>query len=128
MIEAREITFKYDSVTALNNVSLFIEKGLKYALLGPNGAGKTTLLMHLNGILRPLSGKIFYGGSEIKYGREALYELRRRVGVVFQDPEVQLFSATVAEDVSFGPMNMGLSSDEVKKGLTVRSMRAGFIT
>ncbi|MBF0456683.1 MAG: ABC transporter ATP-binding protein [Nitrospirae bacterium] len=123
MIETKGITFKYDGiyggkyggVMALNDVSLRIERGLRYALLGANGAGKTTFLLHLNGILRPLSGKIFYDGVEVTYGRKALYDLRRRVGVVFQDPEVQLFSATVAEDVSFGPMNLGLSHDEVKR-------------
>ncbi|MBF0567257.1 MAG: ABC transporter ATP-binding protein [Nitrospirae bacterium] len=115
MIEAKGITFKYDSVTALNNVSLRIERGLKYALLGANGAGKTTFLLHLNGILRPLSGKILFDGVEITYERKALSNLRRRVGAVFQDPEVQLFSATVAEDVSFGPMNLGLSIREVKR-------------
>ncbi|MBF0487270.1 MAG: ABC transporter ATP-binding protein [Nitrospirae bacterium] len=115
MIEAKGITFKYDSVTALNDVSICIERGLKYALLGANGAGKTTFLLHLNGILRPLSGKILLDGMEITYERKALSNLRRRVGIVFQDPEVQLFSATVAEDVSFGPMNLGLSPEEVKR-------------
>ncbi|KWT81199.1 energy-coupling factor ABC transporter ATP-binding protein [Candidatus Magnetominusculus xianensis] len=115
MIEAKGITYKYDSVTALSDVSIHIERGLKYALLGANGAGKTTFLLHLNGILRPLSGKIFCDGTEVTYDRKALTTLRRHVGVVFQDPEVQLFSATVAEDVSFGPMNLGLSFEEVKR-------------
>ncbi|MBF0319769.1 MAG: ABC transporter ATP-binding protein [Nitrospirae bacterium] len=112
MIEVKNITFKYGAITVLDNISLSIEKGLRYALLGANGAGKTTLLLHLNGVLRPLSGKIFFNGEEITYDRKTLSSLRRRVGVVFQDPEVQLFSATVAEDVSFGPMNLGLSPEE----------------
>ncbi|MBF0517807.1 MAG: ABC transporter ATP-binding protein [Nitrospirae bacterium] len=115
MIEVQGVTFKYDKITALNNVSIQIEKGLKYAILGANGAGKTTFLLHLNGILRPLSGKIFYDGTEVTYDHKSLVKLRKRVGVVFQDPEAQLFSATVAEDVSFGPMNLSLSLDEVKQ-------------
>ena len=106
------VTHRYpDGHAALHGVDLALEPGERTALLGPNGAGKTTLVLHLNGILTPTTGTVHVDGLEV--GRETLHEVRRRVGIVFQDPDDQLFMPTVREDVAFGPANLGLSADEV---------------
>src|SRR3954462_9806077 len=93
-----------------------IERGERVALLGPNGAGKTTLVLHLNGILGSVaggtgSGRLQIGGTGLH--REHLTEIRRKVGLVFQDPDDQLFMPTVRDDVAFGPANLGLKGDEL---------------
>ncbi|MEK4241502.1 ABC transporter ATP-binding protein [Janibacter sp. FSL W8-0316] len=100
-----------DGHRALDGVDLHIHPGERVALLGPNGAGKTTLVLHLNGILAPTSGSVSVSGLPVE--RDHLLEVRRRVGVVFQDPDDQLFMTTVAQDVAFGPRNLGLSAHEV---------------
>ena len=100
-----------DGHRALDGVDLHIHPGERVALLGPNGAGKTTLVLHLNGILIPTSGSVTVSGLPVE--RSHLLEVRRRVGVVFQDPDDQLFMTTVAQDVAFGPRNLGLSAHEV---------------
>jgi len=92
ILEALEVTFEYsDGTKALDGVNMLIEKGKKTAVLGPNGAGKTTLFLHFNGILKPKSGKILYNREEIKYNRTELTKLRKNVGIVFQNPDIQLF-------------------------------------
>ena len=114
IFEARDIEYKYpDGTRALGNLSLSVEKGRKVAFLGPNGAGKTTLFLHFNGILRPSRGRVRFAGRDVRYDHASLMELRKNVGIVFQDPDTQLFSASVLQEVSFGPMNMGLSKDQV---------------
>lgn len=100
---------------ALKGVSLKIPKGSKVAILGPNGAGKSTLFLHFNGILKPQRGKVIYEGKELRYDRTSLLNLRQKVGIVFQDPDTQLFSASVIQEVSFGPFNLGLPEAEVRK-------------
>jgi len=95
-----------DGHQALFGVDLRIQRGERVALLGPNGAGKTTLILHLNGILTAGAGTVHVGGLEV--AKPNLAEIRRRVGVVFQDPDDQLFMPTVGEDVAFGPANLGL--------------------
>ncbi|MGG4264910.1 energy-coupling factor ABC transporter ATP-binding protein [Peribacillus simplex] len=96
-----------DGTFAIKDLSLTVQQGKKIALLGNNGAGKSTLFLHLNGLLQPTSGTIRYKGKKIKYDRKALLSLRKQVGIVFQDPDSQLFSANVQQDISFGPMNLG---------------------
>lgn len=112
----QHLTHSYaDGTIALKDLSLSIKKGKKIALLGNNGAGKSTLFQHLNGILQPSSGEIYFNGRQMTYGRKALLQLREQVGIVFQDPDSQLFSGTVKHDISFGPMNLGWSKEKVIK-------------
>ncbi|MDI9644553.1 MAG: ATP-binding cassette domain-containing protein [Candidatus Verstraetearchaeota archaeon] len=104
-----------DGTLALEDVTMSMKRGERIALLGPNGSGKTTLLLHLNGILKPTSGKVHFDGKPVEYSSKALLELRRRVGFVFQDPNDQLFAPTVRQDVAFGPLNLGQSAQEVRR-------------
>jgi len=106
-----------DGTLALDNVSLSFAAGERIALLGTNGSGKTTLLHHLNGILQPTSGKVYFEDKPLKYDSKALLNLRRRVGFIFQDPNDQLFAPTVKQDVAFGPLNLGQPADQVKKAV-----------
>ncbi len=100
-----------DGHVAIAGVDLDIAAGERVALLGPNGAGKTTLMLQLNGVLTPTSGSVSISGIPVT--RKNLREIRRRVGLVFQDPDDQLFMPTVAQDVAFGPANFGLRGDEL---------------
>jgi cobalt/nickel transport system ATP-binding protein len=112
-LEIKELSFSYpDGRQALDNVNLEINKGERVALLGPNGAGKTTLVMHLNGILMSDQGSVKVAG--IKVEKDNLFEVRKRVGLVFQDPDDQLFMTTVRDDVAFGPANIGIQGEELK--------------
>ncbi len=112
-IEVEDLSYSYsDGTRALEQVSFSLKKGESLALLGPNGAGKSTLLLHLNGLLRG-QGKVRIRNKEIC--EENLTWVRSQVGMVFQDPDDQLFMTTLAEDVAFGPANMGLSGEEVRE-------------
>ncbi|MGH8792364.1 MAG: energy-coupling factor ABC transporter ATP-binding protein [Stackebrandtia sp.] len=111
MLEISRLEYSYpDGRPALRGVDLTLPAGQRLALLGPNGAGKTTLALHLNGILRG-TGRVRVDGLEVS--KSTVSEVRRRVGVVFQDPDDQLFMPTVADDVAFGPANFGLRGDEL---------------
>jgi cobalt transport protein ATP-binding subunit len=111
-IQLDRLCFQYpDGVDALCEVSLRIDVGERVALVGPNGSGKSTLLRHLTGLLSPSSGQLSVMGLSL--ARENLIEIRRRVGYVFQDADDQLFCPTVLEDVAFGPLHLGLPTDEV---------------
>lgn len=101
-----------DGTTALEAVDLRIATAERVAVLGPNGAGKTTLALHLNGLLATQRGSVRIGGLEVA---DHLDEVRRRVGMVFQDPDDQLFLGTVADDVAFGPANQGLRGDALEE-------------
>lgn len=108
------LEFSYpDGTIALRSVDLHIHPGERVALLGPNGAGKTTLVLHLNGIHMPQLGSVAVSGLELS--QDNVMEIRRRVGVVFQDPDDQLFMPTVRADVEFGPRNLGLDGDELEE-------------
>jgi cobalt transport protein ATP-binding subunit len=116
-IEMRDVDFAYpDGRQALSGVSIRVEFGERVALLGPNGAGKTSLVLQLNGVLTPSAGSVSIGGVQV--GRRTLTDVRRRVGVVFQDPDDQLFSPTVGRDVAFGPAHLGLSGDDLQARVT----------
>ncbi|GAB2749692.1 ABC transporter ATP-binding protein [Nocardioides pakistanensis] len=107
MLDVRGLAYAYpDGHQALYGVDLHVHRGERVALLGPNGAGKTTLVLHLNGILNAGAGTVEVSGLPVS--KENIQEIRRRVGVVFQDPDDQLFMPTVRDDVAFGPANLGL--------------------
>ncbi len=113
LLTARGVEYRYPGgVVALRDVNLQIHRGRKLAILGANGSGKTTLLLHLNGAFRPTRGEICLEGQPASYDRRSLMNWRRRVGLVLQEPDDQLFAATVEQDVSFGPLNLGLSAAE----------------
>jgi cobalt/nickel transport system ATP-binding protein len=117
-IDVSRLVFAYpDGRQALFGVDLSIRAGERVALLGPNGAGKTTFVLHLNGILGSVAGgtgagRVAIGGLDV--AKPSLREIRRRVGLVFQDPDDQLFSPTVRDDVAFGPANLGLQGAELE--------------
>jgi cobalt/nickel transport system ATP-binding protein len=113
-LEVRRLAFAYpDGTPALLGIDLAVERGERVALLGPNGAGKTTLVLHLNAIHPAQHGEVLVGGLPATKGH--LQEIRRRVGIVFQDPDDQLFMPTVRDDVAFGPANLGLRGDELDR-------------
>jgi cobalt/nickel transport system ATP-binding protein len=112
VIAVEGLSYRYpDGTEALREVQLHIHPGERVALLGPNGAGKTTLILHMNGIHMPQEGAVSVSGLPLDKG--TVPEIRRRVGVVFQDPEDQLFMTSVREDVEFGPRNLGLNGAEL---------------
>jgi cobalt transport protein ATP-binding subunit len=113
-VEISHLHHRYpDGFEALHGIDLRVEQGEKVALVGPNGAGKSTLMLHLNGILMPSDGWVRIGDTPVE--RSTLRRIRADVGVVFQDPDDQLFSPTVFEDVAFGPIHMGVDPDEVRR-------------
>ncbi|WP_232549278.1 energy-coupling factor ABC transporter ATP-binding protein [Propioniciclava soli] len=116
MIEITGLTHTYpDGREALAGIDLSVAAGEKVAVFGPNGAGKTTLMLHLNGLLLPTSGTVTVAGTALRRrtGAAHLAAVRRRVGVLFQDPDDQLFCGTVRDDVAFGPANQGLRGDQL---------------
>ena len=123
-LDVRGLAFAYpDGHQALGGVDLRIEPGERVALLGPNGAGKTTLVLHLNGIHLPATGQVRVAGVPV--AKPALKEIRRRVGIVFQDPDDQLFMPTVGEDVAFGPANFGVSGAALRARVDVALATVG---
>ena len=109
-LEISNLTYEYpDGYKALNEISFDLEEGDSLGILGPNGAGKTTLILHLNGILGEMDGSIKL--NNLEFVEDNLAEIRKTVGVVFQDPDDQLFMPTVLEDVMFGPKNFGFSEE-----------------
>jgi cobalt/nickel transport system ATP-binding protein len=113
-LQVSGLTYTFpDGTTALDGIHIEVGRGERVAILGPNGAGKTTLVLHLNGILSPTSGTVRVGALPVT--KPNLREIRRRVGIVFQDPDDQLFMPTVREDVGFGPHNLGLRGEELDR-------------
>ena len=111
-VSVRDLSFTFpDGHRALFGVDLEVAPGERVALLGPNGAGKTTLALHLNGVLLPQTGTVEIG--DLPVVKDNLAEIRRRVGLVFQDPDDQLFMSSVREDVAFGPANLGIRGAEL---------------
>jgi cobalt/nickel transport system ATP-binding protein len=116
LLEFENVSFTYpDGQPGLDKCSLTIREGSRNALIGANGAGKTTLFLHANGLFRPQAGMVRYAAHPIDYSRAGLRRLRGEVGLVFQNPDQQLFSANVREDVSFGPLNLGLDQKTVRE-------------
>lgn len=126
MLKVKDVFYSYDDgTTALSGINLEVKKGEIVALLGKNGAGKSTLFLQFNGILRPDSGEILIDGEPLKYNKKSLINARQKVGIVFQNPDDQIFAPTVEEDVAFGPLNLKLPIDEVKKRVTDALKRVG---
>ena len=126
MLEVKNLKYSYNKdYQALKGVSLKIEKGQMVALLGKNGAGKSTLFLHLNGIYQPDEGSVYIDGEELKYNKKALLKFRQKVGIVFQNPDDQIFAPTVEEDVAFGPLNLGLPMEEVQDRVEEALARVG---
>ncbi|NUR85294.1 MAG: ABC transporter ATP-binding protein [Nonomuraea sp.] len=125
-LEVSELAYAYpDGTQALFGVDLTIGRGERVALLGPNGAGKTTLVMHLNGILTAGHGTVAVGGTPVR--KDTLKEIRQRVGLVFQDPDDQLFMPTVRDDVAFGPANAGVRGTELDRLVDAALDRVGML-
>ena len=126
MLEVKNIKYSYNKdYQALKGVSLKVEEGEMVALLGKNGAGKSTLFLHLNGIYKPDEGQVFIEGEELKYDKKSLLKFRQKVGIVFQNPDDQIFAPTVEEDVAFGPLNLDWPMEEVQKRVTESLARVG---
>lgn len=123
-ISVVDLSFSYpDGTRALDGVSFEVGHGEAIAVVGANGAGKSTLLAHLNGLLTPAEGEVRIGGSPVV--RSTLADIRKTVGMVFQDPDDQLFMPTVAEDVGFGPLNLGLPLADVEARVDEALARVG---
>ena len=118
IIEIRDLTFKYEmdggEVTAIDALTMDIEEGSFVAILGHNGSGKSTLAKHLNGILLPTSGKVLVDGYDTS-DEASILEVRRRVGMVFQNPDNQIVANVVEDDVAFGPENLGVEPAEIRR-------------
>ncbi len=126
IIETKNLSYSYDGEhQALENVSISIKKGKTTAVLGGNGAGKSTLFLNLNGVLTPDIGKVFFDGKEVEYNKKGITEMRKRVGIVFQDPNDQLFSSSVKKDISFGAINLGLGVEKVRERVEKAVVQTG---
>ena len=117
IIETVDLTYWYagNDRPSLDKVNITIKQGVKTIILGGNGAGKSTLFYHFNGVFEPSSGKVSFDGEAVRHKRKALRALRSKVSVVLQNPDDQIFGQTVEEDVAYGPSNLGLSEEEVKR-------------
>ena len=118
ILKAEGLSFSYEDERerpALEGLSLEILRGERVAVMGANGSGKSTFFRCCNGLLRPCAGRLLLDGQAYGYDRKSLLKLRSKVGVVFQDPDDQLFAASVAQEISFGPMNLGLPEEEVRR-------------
>lgn len=116
-IAVTELSYRYpgSAAPALRAVNLSLPAGTRVAVIGRNGCGKSTLFLHLNAILKPQVGQITVAGQPLSYDARALRQVRRQVGLVFQNPDDQLFSASVAQDIAFGPLALGLSVSEARR-------------
>jgi energy-coupling factor transport system ATP-binding protein len=120
IIKTENLSYVYSAGTpyehrAIDNINIEIEKGSFVGLIGHTGSGKSTLIQHLNGLIKPTSGKIFVGGEDLWANPKDIRRFRFKVGLVFQYPEHQLFEETVRKDIAFGPKNMGLDKDEIDR-------------
>ena len=117
ILKADDLYFSYDDMSShsLNGLSLEIRRGHKVAFMGANGSGKSTFFLCCNGIHRPSSGTLYFHGKPLDYSRKGLLELRSKIGIIFQDPDRQLFSASVYQEISFGILNLGVPEEEARQ-------------
>ena len=119
MLKLENICFSYEKQNKiLKNISLDIKKGEKTVFLGENGSGKSTLFFLLNGLLKPDSGEIYFNGEKLKYKKKDLENLRKKVGIVFQDPEVQIFAPTVYQEMAYGLQNLDYSNEKIEQKIS----------
>lgn len=119
MLKLESICFSYEKQNKiLKNISLDIKKGAKTVFLGENGSGKSTLFFLLNGLLKPDSGEIYFNGEKLKYKKKDLENLRKKVGIVFQDPEVQIFAPTVYQEMAYGLQNLNYSNEKIEEKIS----------
>jgi cobalt/nickel transport system ATP-binding protein len=124
IVEVQDLSYTYpDGAAAVRGISFRIHHGESVAVVGANGAGKSTLLLHLNGALTPQRGTVRIG--DFPFTKATLRDIRRTVGMIFQDPDDQLFMPTVFEDVAFGPLNLGLPPEEVEQRVLASLARVG---
>ena len=125
ILKVENLSYVYeDGTKALKKIDFNIKKGEKIAFIGGNGSGKSTMFLCLNGVLRPTSGNVYYENKQIEYTRKGLLDLRSKVQIVFQDPDNQLFSASVYEEISFGILNLGIDEKiaEVKVNEVIKEL------
>lgn len=116
MIKTKEMYYTYeDGTVALKNINLDIDRYNIVGIVGANGSGKTTLFFNLMGLLKPSKGKVFIGNQEVKYNKSFLREIKKRMGIVFQDPDKQIFYSKVYDDVAFGPRNLDMKEIQVRE-------------
>ena len=127
ILEARHVSYSYGSgeTPSLKDLSLSIRRGRRTAVMGANGSGKSTFFLCCNGILRPDEGQIYYNDQPLSYRKKDLLSLREKVGIVFQDPDMQLFCASVYQEISFGPLNLGLSREKAAREVEAVIRRLG---
>ncbi len=128
LFETENLTYSYSTRQprpSLDSVNIRIRRGVRTAILGANGAGKSTLFYHFNGIFKPVSGTVKYAGKPLDYSRNALSELRNDISVVVQNPDEQIFSATVEEDIAFGPMSAGIDKEETERRIQDSLFKVG---
>lgn len=118
LIAFHHVTYRYEERIAVADCTVSLYAGEKVAVLGNNGAGKSTFFLLCNGILKPETGSISFNGQTLDYRRKSLNQLRHNIGLVFQDPEIQLIAGTVQEEISFGPINLGWDAHRVQQQVT----------
>ena len=126
LLEFDNIHYAYPNCReSLSGVTFSIKKGARVALVGPNGAGKTTLMLMANGVLEPSKGRVLLDGEPLRYDSRSLREVRKKVGMVFQNSDTQLFAPTVYQDVAFGPLNLGMEPGEIEKVVSRALLEVG---
>lgn len=115
MLEVKNLTYSYeDGTKALENINIDLKKGRKIGIIGANGSGKSTLFLNMVGILKPKRGNILFNEESIKYNKKYLREYRKKVNIVFQDPDKQIFYSNVYDDIAFALRNIGYDEEEIK--------------
>ena len=128
MLKMENVTYVYEDKTiALDNVNIDLSKSKKIGIVGSNGAGKSTLFMNFLGLLKPTKGKVVYMGAELRYDKKTLSDLRKNVGIVFQDPDKQIFFSNVYDDIAFALKNLKYDEKEVKERVAIAMSKTNIV-